>query len=577
MKHKWLSKLTALILIFAMSLSMAGTALAAGSDSAEPAAYTSESEANTWSDLLPTDEEVSDLENETTDAEGEDEESTDTDPADGSPEEKDPADDSSADSSTPSEGESAPDESAPVEPEDPSDDLEAEEVQETAGWNYTTDEDGETVFYFLYENEDGELVKAANGYFQLPDIHITVVESGDVTTSSEPERTLYQFEAGIYAFNKDGSWKKNVKADTDKVTVTPITDEDGTLVLADSTQKVLSLGAAKETSDEGNVTVSSPIDYFDGKFNDLYYFEGDLYSGLFRFEKGGKLYKITDGVGALFTGTMNSSYKNYICDYVLNSSRDNLYYNSGSLFTGLRSSNLYYYTNGKKDTSLNGWKTIGKKIYYFTKGLAASGEKYITRNGYQYLYTFQKNGALVTDLFKYDSSYKKKKLYIYMSRKSHTGTILAYNSATKTYDIPVKSFVVSMSRLASNTKNGTYKLRVKCRWWKYKTGLWYQYAVHVSGSGSLTHSEQYSSNSIRALKTASYNGLGTDQSKQCIRMQVVNAKLIYDLARTNNSNVRVVLTKSNNGRLPFGQMTLSNKFDRTGKISTKYDPTDPNI
>jgi hypothetical protein len=274
---------------------------------------------------------------------------------------------------------------------------------------------------------------------------------------------------------------------------------------------------------------------------------------------------------------MTSGYKNYICNYVSSSDRDGLYYHNGSVFTGLRSSNLYYYTNGKKDTSLNGWKTISKKIYYFTKGLAASGQKYITRNGYKYCYTFQENGALVTDLFKYDSSYKKKKLRIYMSRQSHTGTILAYNSKTGEYDIPVKSFVVSMSKKASNTKNGTYKLRVKSRWWKYKAGLWYQYAVHVSGSGSLTHSEQYSTNSIRALKTNSYNGLGTDQSKQCIRMQVVNAKLIYDLARTNNSNVRVVLTKSNKGRLPFGQMTLSNNFDHTGKISTKYDPTDPNI
>ncbi|MCD8190831.1 MAG: L,D-transpeptidase [Clostridiales bacterium] len=441
--------------------------------------------------------------------------------------------------------------------------------EEDESWVYTLDEDGSVMFAFVYL-EDDQQVFAADGFYLLP--------AGTVEVTQDETTVTYSFAVGIYYFDADGLWQKDLDEETASVYLTTVEEEDGDLVAEDTDSKVLAVDSAtvKETTD--GYSVSSNIEYFAGKFNSRYYYEGELYSGLFRFTSGGKLYVITNGKGSSFTGTMSSSAGTYICNYTLSTSYDGCYYKSGYTYTGYLSSNRTYYTKGKKDTSISGWKTISSKEYYFTKGVAAKGTKRIKRNGYTYTYTFRSDGSLVTDLFAYNSSYKKKKLHIVLARGSHTGTILAYNSSTKKYDIPVKSFVISMSRKSSNTKPGTYKLTTRKRWWKYKAGLWYQYATYVSGSGSWTHSEQYSKASVKALKYSSYNGLGTNQSKQCIRMQVVNCKLIYDLAKSNGSNTRVVITRGN-GYLPFGKMTLSNNYDATGKVKStqKYDPTDPAV
>ncbi|MCD7887947.1 MAG: L,D-transpeptidase, partial [Clostridiales bacterium] len=311
----------------------------------------------------------------------------------------------------------------------------------------------------------------------------------------------------------------------------------------------------------------------------LWYYKGSKFTGYVRRYSSDVLWYVKNGVGGTKLTGIASTSKYYLrTDTGVRSKGDGKYYKSGKVYTGYVADTRTYYKSGKTYTSLSGWKTIGGKEDYFTKGVAASGTKRIKRNGYTYTYTFRSDGSLVTDLFAYNSSYKKKKLHIVLARGSHTGTILAYNSSTKKYDIPVKSFVISMSRKSSNTRAGTYKLTQRKRWWQYSSKLWYQYATYVSGSGSWTHSEQYSKASVKALKYSSYNGLGTNQSKTCIRMQVVNCKLIYDLASTNNSNTRVVITKGN-GYLPFGKMTLSNNYDATGKISSsqKYDPTDPAV
>ncbi|MCD8050706.1 MAG: hypothetical protein LUE89_03385 [Clostridiales bacterium] len=578
MKPTHTHKIISLLLAMAMTFSLAGTALGAELNTTEALAdaavssETADSADENWDTLPVTDdseEEAADspAEAETDEADTEDTEAAETD------------EENAADAET-TETEAVEEEESLVT------DLETTEEDGTLvfalgendeSWVYTLDANGDLVFAFVYL-EDEQQVYAADGFYLLPAGTVKVVQNGVTYTCS--------FAGGIYYFDENGVWQQELSVEVASFLLTTVEEEDGDLVVGDTDDKVLE--QAEDTDSATTVTwttatsceITSNIEFFNGKatFNSRYYYEGELYSGLFRFEEGGKLYIITDGVGKTFTGTMRTSYGTYICDYTLVNEYDGLYYKSGKAFTGLRATNLSYYTKGKVDTSVSGWKTISSKEYYFTSGVAATGTKRIKRNGYTYTYTFRSDGTLVTNLFEYNSSYKKKKLHIVLARGSHTGTILAYNSSTGKYDIPVKSFVVSMSRASSNTKPGTYKLSTRKRWWKYKAGLWYQYATYVSGSGSWTHSEQYSKASVKALKYSSYNGLGTNQSKQCIRMQVVNCKLIYDLGKSNGSNTRVVITRGT-GYLPFGKMTLSDNYDATGKIksSQKYDPTDPAV
>ncbi|MCD8146645.1 MAG: hypothetical protein LUD84_05120 [Clostridiales bacterium] len=577
MKPTHTHKLLSLLLALAMVFSLACPAFAAQADTTEAledettSSETADSASEDWDTLPVTDDsedETADSSAEETPAEEEETDAEDTGDTENA-ENTEAAEESAADAE---ETETIEEDEAVVTGLDAS----AEDGaivfalgEEDESWVYTLDASGDPVFAFVYL-EDGQQVFAADGFYLLP--------AGTVNVVLGESTYICSFAAGIYYFDEDGVWQKDLDEKTASVALTTVEEEDGDLVAEDTDSKVLTLDSATVKETSSGYAISSNIEYFAGKFNSRYYFEGEIYSGLFRFSSGGTLYLITNGVGKSFTGTMKSSYGTYICNYTLSTSYDGLYYKSGKAYTGFRSSNLTYYTKGKKDTSVSGWKTISSKEYYFTKGVAATGTKRIKRNGYTYTYTFRSNGTLVTNLFEYNSSYKKKKLHIVLARGSHTGTILAYNSSTKKYDIPVKSFVVSMSRKSSNTKAGTYKLTTRKRWWKYSSKLYYQYATYVSGSGSWTHSEQYSKTSIKALKYSSYNGLGTNQSKQCIRMQVVNCKLIYDLAKSNNSNTRVVITKGN-GYLPFGKMTLSNNYDATGKIksSQKYDPTDPAV
>ena len=102
---------------------------------------------------------------------------------------------------------------------------------------------------------------------------------------------------------------------------------------------------------------------------------------------------------------------------------------------------------------------------------------------------------------------------------------------------------------------------------------YYQWGVLVGGTKSWIHSEMYRGTSNKKLIASTYNGLGTNQTTACIRVQAGNAKLVYDIAKTNRYSIPVRIYRSSN-KGPFGKITLK---DTTGKIpgNQKYDPTDP--
>ncbi len=244
--------------------------------------------------------------------------------------------------------------------------------------------------------------------------------------------------------------------------------------------------------------------------------------------------------------------------------------------------NLKLYKNGKRNKSYTGWLKLGKKIYYITNGKAAKGWKYAWSYGGGkdvYKYYFEKDGSLRTNFFaKNYNKWIKANMRIEVNLTTHTVTFLAWDSTTKTYRIPLKACICATSRNKNGTPTGYHRLEKTSakRWYIYDSGsalYYYQWAVHIKGTPILFHSCRYSSKSSKRLVTKLYNKLGGNITTHCIRLQAVNAKLIYDIATKTYKKARVkTRVYRSNTKGAFGQVKLK---DTTGKIKTKYDPTDP--
>ena len=269
-----------------------------------------------------------------------------------------------------------------------------------------------------------------------------------------------------------------------------------------------------------------------------------------------KMYKYTKGTPVLFTGIYNGTE------------------------TNLKQYKGYYFKKGVKQKLPDGWKTVGKKRYYIKNGKYLTGWHYIKYNGATYRYFFDKTGAQVQDLFSYNRAYMTKPMLVQINRYTHTTDVLLYNSATKKYDIPAKSFVTSTPKEAAHFKVGSYKLDYRRRWWSFfdptsQSYGYYQYAIRIKGTpAALLHSSRYYAKRNNALKVGNYNRLGTNQSYYCIRVQCVNSKLLYDcVGKQGAGKIKCKYTNSKTPG-PNGKVTLA---DTTGKLkkSAKYDPTDP--
>lgn len=269
-----------------------------------------------------------------------------------------------------------------------------------------------------------------------------------------------------------------------------------------------------------------------------------------------KMYKYTKGTPVLFTGIYNGTE------------------------TNLKQYKGCYFKKGVKQKLPDGWKTVGKKRYYIKNGKYLTGWHYIKYNGATYRYFFDKTGAQVQDLFSYNRAYMKSKMLVQINRYTHTTDVLLYNSATKKYDIPAKSFVTSTPKEAAHFKVGSYKLDYRRRWWSFfdptsQSYGYYQYAIRIKGTpAALLHSSRYYAKRNNALKVGNYNRLGTNQSYYCIRVQCGNSKLLYDcVGKQGAGKIKCKYTNSKTPG-PNGKVTLS---ATTGKLkkSAKYDPTDP--
>lgn len=237
----------------------------------------------------------------------------------------------------------------------------------------------------------------------------------------------------------------------------------------------------------------------------------------------------------------------------------------------------------------SGWVKQGGKLYYYKNGAKVKGwqtlKSYYDKKTYKFY--FDNNGQLVTDLFSLDyNKYIKKDIQIVVNTKTHNVTLYAKDAKTKKYNIPLKTMVCSTSRKPKGTKAFSSKCRLEktsaTRWFIYKKSRpyhYYQWGVKVKHGNFYFHSARYTTTNKKKLEVGLYNQMGTNQTTTSVRLQAVNAKLIYDIATKTNKKrrvwVKVIRKKTAKG--PFGISTLKNT---TGKIKNKkkrYDPTDPTI
>jgi hypothetical protein len=632
MKNNMLKKLTsALCLVMAMCLTFQSVAFAAEASDLTELPFVAAS------DTADLEEESSAQEEEASAPEEEEPQETDpadqpeTDPADGSAsgeESTDPADDSQS-------GEQSVVEELPAEEEIP-----VEAMEETQnGWAALKDG---TLTFWYWENDTVTAVPR-----QAQDEVLYLPEDTQINT--------YLVKAGYYYFDANGALVLNqANAATvqtgvgtvevlkkDAVTGKFLPDVSVEAQTYAGKMMTVTTTVAEKVNTQGKLEVSSQGVLFTGRLGDIFYTEGELYTG-FYIGPSGKLYYITDGVykaytgkylktstdtfdgvtytgndlyyyngtlytgywyhtndkvydikngkgGTLLTGVMSKS--KYLVKDGKRSYGDGKLYSKGLLFSGVYT-DKYYYKNGVKQTKLSGWQTFdsnGKTsskssddTYYFKSGKCVTGWQYLTRNGGNYKFYFYSDGRLCKNLYKQFPSYKKSATKLVISKGTHTATLYANQNVThngKSYMVPYKSFVVSTSRKDVDFRVGTYKLTKTKTWFTIENvRWWYKWACLINGSGSWTHSEQYYTKGVHnSLRNDSYNKLGTNQSKQCIRMQVVNAKLIYDMHTGGGYIKNVVLNKSTN-KGPFGQMTVTDNVDYSKKLPSGgrgYEPTDP--
>lgn len=95
------------------------------------------------------------------------------------------------------------------------------------------------------------------------------------------------------------------------------------------------------------------------------------------------------------------------------------------------------------------------------------------------------------------------------------------------YTVPVKSMVCSVGREGHKTPMGIYKVGDRARWCYLVNATWGQYATRINGP-IMFHSVPYETNSNDTLEYEEYNKLGEAASLGCIRLNVENAKWIFD-------------------------------------------------
>lgn len=188
-----------------------------------------------------------------------------------------------------------------------------------------------------------------------------------------------------------------------------------------------------------------------------------------------------------------------------------------------------YYVN-KNGKRLTGYQKIKGNYYYFSKKTSYAVRntwKYVKIKNHQYKVYFGKNGRQVGDVSKVlgkDARYR-----IYVSLQDNMVMIYA-RDGSRGYTIPVKAMICSVGMAGHATRTGTYSLRPSGRWHVLRYNSNGQYATRYSGP-YMFHSVTYDRlGNHYSLQAKEYKQLGKAASHGCIRLQVEDAKWIYEHA-----------------------------------------------
>ena len=177
---------------------------------------------------------------------------------------------------------------------------------------------------------------------------------------------------------------------------------------------------------------------------------------------------------------------------------------------------------------------------------------------------------LVTSIGMPDRTYAAKNnhpYYIKINRRQNCVTVYEMDKKGK-YSIPVKAMACSVG-VNNATPTGTFSISNQYRWHQLMGGVYGQYCSRIVG-GVLFHSVFYNTTDPSTLAYNSYNRLGAAASHGCVRLNVADAKWIYDHC---SSGTKVQIYDGNDPG-PLGKPNPV-RID-TGSSYRGWDPTDPN-
>ena len=232
------------------------------------------------------------------------------------------------------------------------------------------------------------------------------------------------------------------------------------------------------------------------------------------------------------------------------------------------SSKKKYYINSK-GKRLKGYHKIKGSYYYFSKKTSYAVRntwKYVSIKGKKYKVYFGKSGKQVADPSKILG--KNARYRIYVSLQDNMVMIYAKDGA-KGYTIPVKAMICSVGMPGHGTRTGTYSLSRAGAWHVLRYNSNGQYATRYSGP-YLFHSVTYDRLGDKySLQKKEFNKLGKAASHGCIRLQVADAKWIYDHAYQCTATIQNKVSKG-----PFRKPKAA-KIKKSSR--GYYDPTDISI
>ena len=159
-----------------------------------------------------------------------------------------------------------------------------------------------------------------------------------------------------------------------------------------------------------------------------------------------------------------------------------------------------------------------------------------------------------------------KPFYIRVNLGAQIVTAYKYNQANDCYDY-VKDMICSTGKVSGSTPVGGFAIYDRYSWLKLVGNVYGQYCVRFNGQ-ILFHSMPYLSKNPSSLKWDEYNKIGMPASLGCVRLQVIDAKWIYD----NCSNGTLV--DVSNGIANDRLLKSLKPIQLAAGIT--WDPSDPN-